>query len=185
MVSSALYRYVKNRDELLTLVLKNSFTTLGDAIETRLADGDGALQNISQAMLQYSQRFPHRWSLLYGTPQENYRAPVEATTEPGTRIMKFVASAVVELSPTTSSNLGFAESSDGGTSKGILSLQASLAELGIQATYSQTLKSLVAWTSTIGMINSLRFGHLGPGLEGAEEELLREQVSWLETQLGI
>ena len=38
MVSSAVYRYVASRDELLTLLVVDAYTELGDAVDARLAE---------------------------------------------------------------------------------------------------------------------------------------------------
>ena len=38
MVSSAVYRYVGSRDELLTLLVVDAYTELGDAVDARQAD---------------------------------------------------------------------------------------------------------------------------------------------------
>ena len=38
MVSSAVYRYVESRDELLTLLVVDAYTELGDVVDARLAE---------------------------------------------------------------------------------------------------------------------------------------------------
>src|ERR1700739_4445688 len=92
MVSSAVYRYVSSRDELLTLLLVDAYTELADAVDrARDAHQVGSwrddLMTMAHAMRRWAVDHPARWALLYGSPVPGYHAPAERTTGPGTRVM--------------------------------------------------------------------------------------------------
>jgi AcrR family transcriptional regulator len=91
MVSSAVYRYVASRDELLTLLLIDAFSELADAVDRARHQTDGTwrdqLLTMAIAARQWAVERPASWALLYGSPVPGYRAPAEQTVAPGTRVV--------------------------------------------------------------------------------------------------
>ena len=96
MVSSAVYRYVANRDELLTLLVVDAYTDLADAVDRAVAADarKGWQQRVVTGCLAFrawAVADPARYALLYGSPVPGYTAPAERTTEPGTRVVLLLA----------------------------------------------------------------------------------------------
>ncbi|KLO32656.1 TetR family transcriptional regulator [Mycobacterium haemophilum] len=91
MVSSAVYRYVSSRDELLTLLLVDAYSELADTVErARDAVTDQWTDDviaIARAVRQWAVTHPARWALLYGSPVPGYHAPAERTLGVGTRVV--------------------------------------------------------------------------------------------------
>lgn len=92
MVSSAVYRYVSSRDELLTLLLVDAYTDLADSVdrarESTLAElWSNDVIAIARAVRQWALAHPARWALLYGSPVPGYHAPPERTIGAGTRVV--------------------------------------------------------------------------------------------------
>lgn len=91
MVSSAVYRYVGSRDELLTLLLVDAYTELADTVDraraaASLCWGDDVLA-IAGAARDWAVAHPAGWALLYGSPVPGFQAPPERTVGPGTRVV--------------------------------------------------------------------------------------------------
>jgi AcrR family transcriptional regulator len=91
MVSSAVYRYVSSRDELLTLLLVDAYADLADAVD-RARDSAAELWSddviaIARAARKWAVAHPARWALLYGSPVPGYHAPAERTVAVGTRVV--------------------------------------------------------------------------------------------------
>ncbi len=92
VVSSAVYRYVKSRDELLTLLIVDAYNELGDEVDRAL---DQARERIAadrflvvaHTVRRWALAEPARYGLIYGGPVPGYAAPGEQTTEPGTRVI--------------------------------------------------------------------------------------------------
>ena len=98
MVSSAVYRYVSSRDELLTLLLVDAYSELADAVD-RARENVGDLWSddviaIAQATRRWAVAHPARWALLYGSPVPGYKAPVERTVAISTRVVGALFDAV-------------------------------------------------------------------------------------------
>ncbi|HLK73693.1 MAG TPA: TetR-like C-terminal domain-containing protein, partial [Streptosporangiaceae bacterium] len=86
MVSSALYRYFASRDDLLTALILDAYTALGDAAEA----ADAAVTDRSQlrarwlatarGIRDWALRTPAEYALLFGTPVPGYAAPAGTIT---------------------------------------------------------------------------------------------------------
>jgi AcrR family transcriptional regulator len=90
MVSSALYRYFANRDELLTALIIDAYEALADEVEaadraTLSSDFRGRWEAACRAARSWASTHPHEYALVYGSPVPGYRAP-EATIAPGARV---------------------------------------------------------------------------------------------------
>ncbi|HET9656938.1 MAG TPA: TetR/AcrR family transcriptional regulator [Kineosporiaceae bacterium] len=90
MVSSAVYRYVPSRDELLTLLIIEAYDALGAAAEraeSRVAREDvaGRFRAVCLGVRRWAIRHPHEYALIYGSPVPGYAAP-EATIGPASRV---------------------------------------------------------------------------------------------------
>lgn len=89
MVSSAVYRYVANRDDLLTRLIDDAYNALGAAVEddvasTRAADPSDRWLSAARAVRTWALERPHEYALIFGSPVPGYAAP-ESTTVSGTR----------------------------------------------------------------------------------------------------
>jgi AcrR family transcriptional regulator len=98
MVSSAVYRYVASRDDLLTLLLVDAYSELADAVDRAAAVRRGTWRDQLLAMAHAARAWavdqPARWALLYGSPVPGYHAPRERTVRPGTRVVGALFGAV-------------------------------------------------------------------------------------------
>ncbi|MDN5773244.1 MAG: TetR/AcrR family transcriptional regulator [Brevibacterium aurantiacum] len=171
IVSSAIYRYVKNRDELLTILIRDAFTAIADEVDEALTRDESVL-TVGVTMLAWSRRHPNRWALIYGTPIPDYQAPRDETVVPGTRIMVTLTNLLEKSSAVqTSSELPPSHALD--------LLREGLRELGLEPDDQVIVRSVTVWAALVGLINALRFGQFGPGVELVEDELMRGVVSSL------
>lgn len=99
MVSSAVYRYVASRDDLLTLLVVDAYTELAETVDAARAATTGwraQLTAIALAARDWAVAQPACWALLYGSPVPGYHAPAEQTVGPGTRVVSALFSAVAD-----------------------------------------------------------------------------------------
>ncbi|WP_040792461.1 TetR/AcrR family transcriptional regulator [Nocardia paucivorans] len=91
VVSSAVYRYVRSRDELLTMLVVDGYDTLGDAVDAAVAaapdDPIERFRATGRAIRAWALAEPAWYGLLFGTPVPGYHAPAEHTVVPGTRVI--------------------------------------------------------------------------------------------------
>ncbi|MGO2036855.1 MAG: TetR/AcrR family transcriptional regulator [Brevibacterium sp.] len=176
VVSSAVYRYVKSRDELLTILIRDAFTQIADEVDAALAE-DRSVPSLALSMLDWSRRYLNRWALIYGTPVPDYEAPRQETVVPGTRVMVALTQLIAEAPtpPMAAPERGSAEPSR--TAQALGPLREGLEELGIDADDAVIMRTLTVWVAIIGAINGLRFGQFGPGFDDVEDDLMRALVA--------
>ncbi|GLY81365.1 TetR/AcrR family transcriptional regulator [Actinoallomurus iriomotensis] len=78
----ALYRYFRNRDELITELVLDAYRDLYDTWRAAVTPGDSPearLAAMASALRRWALATPHRYLLIYGTPVPGYAAPPEAT----------------------------------------------------------------------------------------------------------
>ena len=171
MVSSALYRYVASRDDLLTLLIVAAFNSLGDAVEQahgEVADSDltGRWQAIGRALRNWGLEHPHEYALIYGSPVPDYHAPSEQTTEPGTRVQVLLTRLLADAARTGHlARDGYETHLTEDLAPLARSAAGSLLDddffhgSGLDA--ETLMAGLAAWSLLMGAVSAEVFGHLG------------------------
>ncbi len=159
MVSSAVYRYVASRDELLTALIIDSYDRLGAAAEVadrgvrRRADIRARWRAVANAIRDWAMTNPSEYALLFGTPVPGYAAPQD-TIGPATRYTLVLVQLLADLDAT-----GVVR--DTPVPK---ALRADIARLrdvfGVPVHESTLVVGLSAWAALMGAINLELFGHL-------------------------
>jgi AcrR family transcriptional regulator len=187
VVSSAVYRYVASRDDLLTLLVVDGYDELGDAVDAALArvardDFAGRLRAIGRAVRAWALAEPATYALLFGSPVPGYRAPAERTTGPGTRVIArlvevweeaWVAGAVrVDEAPVTPRRL----------SRDLARIRR---EMGITAPDELIARGVLVWAAVFGCVSFEVFGQYGPDTFTQPQELFEHQLEVLAGTVGL
>lgn len=168
VASSAIYRHVASRDELLTLLLVDAYEDLSRHVLAAVESVTGPrrqLMAMSTSMREWAVGDPARWGLIYGTPVPGYAAPAEATTAPGIRVMaKFLGvlgqgEATPDAFPEPRPDFAAA-------------LHDGLGDLGAVVDIPLAAAAVSAWTGLIGTISAEIFQQLGAGFEVVGDELV-------------
>lgn len=159
MVSSAVYRYVASRDELLTLLIVDSYDSLGEAAEaaaeaSRRRSPRNRWVDVARAVRTWAIEHPNEYALVYGSPVPGYVAP-EDTVVPGTRVSRLLVSIVAEAAATNQLEPTLHLDLPAGTA-GELRALGDLLEVDLpQPVLAATL---VAWTQLFGLLGFEVFG---------------------------
>jgi AcrR family transcriptional regulator len=102
IVSSAVYRYVPSRDDLLTMLIVDAYDSLGDAVEAAEGacardDLRGRWTALGSAARTWAVERPSEYALIYGSPVPGYQAPVDQTGDPGTRVSFLLLALLAEI----------------------------------------------------------------------------------------
>ena len=158
MVSSAVYRYFASRDELLTALLVQAYTEIGDAAEQaddpRNAPGQRWLA-VWRGVRDWALANRHEYALLFGTPVPGYAAP-HITVEVAGRMPLVLARIVAdakragELAPPPGPPCDPAAI----TPEMLVLLQDTT--FGVE----ETARLVLAWNRLVGIIGYELHGHL-------------------------
>ncbi|XVV06177.1 TetR/AcrR family transcriptional regulator [Actinosynnema sp. CA-248983] len=155
IVSSAVYRYVPSRDDLLTMLIVDAYTSLGDAAEeaeSRCSREDlvGRWRALGRAVREWAVARPAEYALLYGSPVPGYHAPVEQTGDPRTRVMRLVVALLVDIQRGTPV----------GAVPGVLGQDLAVVRdaVGIEVGEELLARGYLAWTGLFGLVSFEVFG---------------------------
>ncbi len=151
MASSAIYRYVDSRDELLTLLIVAGYDRLGAALEAAGAGASTPRERWAatcRALRAWAQANPHEYALLYGSPVPGYAAP-QNTIDPATRVYAALA-APLAGSTTNWPELDGPVAEDG---------ERITSGLGMEAPPGAGVALLQAWAGLFGLVTLELFGH--------------------------
>jgi AcrR family transcriptional regulator len=187
VVSSAVYRYVKNRDELLTLLVVEAYNEVGEEAEHAVAaaaaaDYAGQFRALGRAVRRWGLREPARYALLFGSPVPGYEAPAERTTGPGTRV-------VVRLVETWEDAWRAGAVTSDGEPLTPRRLTRDIArirrEMGLTAPDRLIARGLFAWAALFGCVSWEVFGQYGPGTFAEPGDLFEQHVRVLVEAVGL
>lgn len=180
MVSSAVYRYVASRDELLTLLLVDGYSELADVVDrAREVVAEEVWSDdvvaVAKAARGWAVAHPARWALLYGSPVPGYHAPAERTVGPGTRVISTLFDAVAAGIATgdiklTSHTAPQPMSND---------FERLRQEFGFPGDDAVIAKCFVIWAGVVGAISLEVFGQYGADTLTDAQALFDTQVRLL------
>jgi len=187
VVSSAVYRYVANRDELLTLLLVDAYDELGDAVDLAVnavppRDHAGRFKALGRAVRGWALREPARYGLLFGSPVPGYQAPAGRTTTPGTRVIYSligILDTAYRAGGTTAARTAVvppALSAD---------LEVIRAGLGLAVPDELLASGALVWTSLFGTVSFEVFGQYGADTFSARDELFEHHLAVLAGVAGL
>lgn len=187
VVSSAVYRYVRSRDELLTLLLVDGYDELGDAVDAALA---GIAEDryrdrfiaLGRAVRTWGLAEPATYALLYGAPVPGYDAPEDRTTGPGTRVPR----ALIEIAAHAHAT-GALETP--GTRRMTRALRTGLAgirtQFDVQLPDEILVNGVLAWSAVMGCVSFELFGQYGADRFGDPATLFDLHLAMLADALGL
>ncbi|WP_211699150.1 TetR/AcrR family transcriptional regulator [Mycobacterium spongiae] len=180
MVSSAVYRYVSGRDQLLALLLVDADSDLADAVD-RARDGVVAdswsddVIAIAHVARRWAIAHPERWALLYGSPIPDHHSQSDRPAGVGTRVVGALFDAI-----------------DAGIAIGDIRLTNDVApqpmssdferirhEFGFPGDDHVIAKCFLLWAGLVGAISLEVFGQYGTDTVSDPEGLFETQVRLL------
>jgi AcrR family transcriptional regulator len=101
ITAPAIYNYFPRRDDLVTELIIDAFTSFGDsqieALET-IPSGDhpGRLRALGLAYRKWAVSYPQRYMLIFGAPIPGYSAPAERTTPAAVRALNVLVDVLAD-----------------------------------------------------------------------------------------
>ncbi len=186
VVSSAVYRYVSSRDELLTLLVVDGYNALGDEVDAALAtapdDPIEQLRVLCRTVRRWAQAEPARYGLLYGTPVPGYDAPADETTTAGIRVIVAMQGLFARAYAAGQLTAPSSEPHVTGT------LAADFArireEFQLELPDWLYARGVTFWVSVFGAVSADLFDVYGPGTFNDRDELFEHQLDGLLEMLG-
>lgn len=95
LVPSALYRYVKSREDLLAMLVAHAYNDVADAVEAAhdavpAEDLLGRWRAFAYALRSWSVAHPHEWALTQGAPIRDFGVVADYSFEPALRVHRLL-----------------------------------------------------------------------------------------------
>lgn len=160
MPSSGIYRYFKTRDELLTRLIIEAYESIGAAAEASqlpvaAADLSGRFAAACRAMREWALDHPHEYSLVFGSPIPDYRAP-EETVQAAARAPAVLSAVLLEAGRRGG---GICRAPAPLSSSGRRAIEPALDLFSHQVAAEQAQAGLMVWSGLFGAISFELFGH--------------------------
>jgi AcrR family transcriptional regulator len=161
MVSSAVYRYFPSRDELLTALIIDAYTSVGERAaaaeaDVRRSDLMGRWLAVARAVRDWARANPHEYGLIFGTPVPGYSAPRD-TVDPAAVIPQLLLGLLAE-SIAQGGSVAWSDRPIPRAVRGDLRVLRAQADLALDD--DQLVQAIMAWTQLIGVVSFELFGHL-------------------------
>jgi AcrR family transcriptional regulator len=161
MASSALYRYFKSRDELLTRLIIDAYDSLGEAAEAAEAAVDrndltARLTAICCAVRTWALARPNEYALIYGSPVPGYVAPAD-TIAPAARVTTLLMWVIVEATAQRRVRAADIQATDAAVVKALAPIRSYLPS-DVPAALVQ--RALMVWTGLFGAVSFELYGQL-------------------------
>ncbi|WP_127781986.1 TetR/AcrR family transcriptional regulator [Rhodococcus sp. X156] len=187
VVSSAVYRYVPSRDDLLTLLVVDAYAELGEAVTRAESDAprtdlQARWRALAGAVRGWALAEPSRYGLVFGTPVPGYHAPAEQTTVPGTRVVALLLQLAADAEAA-----GCRPASSAGPVEPSLHADAERvrAELEVDVSDAMLTATVLVWVALFGAVSFEVFGQYGKDTFAQPEVLFAALVDLLAGVLGI
>lgn len=187
LVSSAVYRYVASRDELLTLLVVDGYDELADAVDEAVAGVDREqyarrMAAIGRAVREWALAEPATYALLFGSPVPGYEAPAERTTEPGTRVVR----RLVEVWEDAWAAGAITMPDDAVTPRRLArDLARVRREMGLTAPEALVARGMFAWAALFGCVSWEVFGQYGPGTFAEPRDVFEHHLRAVVEAVGL
>jgi AcrR family transcriptional regulator len=186
--SSAVYRYVASRDDLLTRLIVAAYDALGAAAETAEAavardDLAGRWSAVCRAVRGWALANPNEYALIYGTPVPGYVAP-PATIAPAARVSSVLLGILADAAERPTAAMAADDVPPGGRK----ALAPTRSTVGPEVPDALLQRGLMAWAALFGTVSFEVFGQLH-GIVGEQpgdrEAFFAESVRRWAAQVGI
>ena len=189
----ALYRYVKSRDDLLTLLIVDAYESLGRSVEEaegRIPRGDleGRWVALWRATRTWALEHRNEYGLIYGTPVPGYQAPPE-TIPAASRISILLARVASDMRAQAGTTTPDSPETAPALREDLAKVRRWIGEQGMPGDVPDELILIVlrGWTELFGCISMELFGHYVGSVENGAaflDELAHRSFTELQDQTG-
>jgi AcrR family transcriptional regulator len=160
MASSALFRYFRSRDALLTALIIDSYSSLAEAAETaevrvHQRSIEDRWMAICRGVRNWAVAHPHEYALIFGSPIPGYAAP-PGTVGPATRVPLLLGDLLGDLVKEQSDTVGVKPEPPAAVRRAIEPVRSVMPEA---ITADLMVRGLMAWTYLFGAVSFEVFGH--------------------------
>lgn len=182
MTSPALYRYFSSRDDLVTALILDAFTSLAESQEAsyeghRVAPFPERMLTLAEDYRGWALQYPELYDLVFGTPIPNYHAPAEITGPAARRAMVPFIRLVFEAHE--AGRIDYPETYRRLSPEFEQMLEVSRDQKGYAEPDEVILLTLTGWAHIHGLVSLELYNHLQPTSIDSGALFRLDMLTWL------
>lgn len=182
ITAPAIYNYYPSRDDLVTALIVDAYTLLGETQRAALGvapeeDLAGRFRSLGLAYRAWAVNYPQRYQLIFGTPLPGYTAPADTTIPAAQWSLQPLISVLAALK--TAGRLRVERSAP--LTPELQHMLSAWQSFGAQAELEVLYHALVVWSRVHGLV-MLEIGGQMPSFFHDAGELFRREIENMQRQ---
>lgn len=182
MTGPALYRYFSSRDDLVTALILDAYTSLAESQEASYGAHEtepfpDRVMALAEEYRRWALQYPELYSLIFGTPIPNYHAPAEVTRPAAQRALAPIMRLLAEAH----------EAGEIDYPQTYQQISPKFEEIrwnsAAQEVYAEprevVLLTLTRWSHLHGLVSLELYNHLQPSIIDLAELYRLDMLTWL------
>ena len=186
ITAPAIYNYFPSRDDLVTALIVDAFTSLGDSQKSVLEANAGKestarLSRLGLAYRDWAVTYPQRYQLIFGTPIPGYEAPADVTLPAAAWALVPLIETIQTLHETEKLRSDNLAKLTPKLRSMLVAWQEFVSQSGIQVHIEVLYLALVIWSRVHGLV-TLELGHQHPSFIDDPGEIFRREIANIQLQ---
>ena len=186
ITAPAIYNYFPSRDDLVTALIVDAFTSLGDSQKSVLEANAGKestarLSRLGLAYRDWAVTYPQRYQLIFGTPIPGYEAPADVTLPAAAWALVPLIETIQTLHETEKLRSDNLAKLTPKLRSMLVAWQEFVNQSGIQVHIEVLYLALVIWSRVHGLV-TLELGHQHPSFIDDPGEIFRREIANIQLQ---
>ena len=186
ITAPAIYNYFPSRDDLVTALIVDAFTSLGDSQKSVLEANAGKestarLSRLGLAYRDWAVTYPQRYQLIFGTPIPSYEAPADVTLPAAAWALVPLIETIQTLHETEKLRSDNLAKLTPKLRSMLVAWQEFVSRSGIQVHIEVLYLALVIWSRVHGLV-TLELGHQHPSFIDDPGEIFRREIANIQLQ---
>jgi AcrR family transcriptional regulator len=186
ITAPAIYNYFPRRDDLVTALIVDAFTSLGESQKRSIASIPASklaarLAALGLAYRDWAIKYPQRYQLIFGTPIPAYEAPLDITLPAASWALVPLIETLQGLYDTGKLKTGILAKLTPALKSMLIAWQGFTSKSGSQVHLEVLYLALVVWSRVHGMV-TLEIGHQNPSFITDPGEVFRREIENIKIQ---
>jgi AcrR family transcriptional regulator len=181
ITAPAIYNYFPNRDALVTALIVDAFTSLGDSEEAAIQSIpanklEARFTALGLAYREWATQYQQRYQLIFGTPIPGYEAPADVTLPAAASALVPLIEAIQALYEAKKLRVENLAKLTPALKSMLEAWQRFVSDTGMQVHIEVLYLAYVIWSRVHGLV-TLELGHQNPSFIIDPGEIFRREIS--------
>lgn len=186
ITAPAIYNYFPSRDDLVTALIVDAFTSLGGSQKSALesiptSKLEARFTALGMAYRDWAMTHPPRFQLIFGTPISNYEAPADVTLPAAAQALVPLIETIQALYDANKLQVANLAKLTPALKSMLEAWQEFVSKSGMQVHIEVLYLAFIVWSRVHGLV-TLELGHHNPSFMTDPGEIFRREIANIRLQ---